>query len=451
MTSGLLSNTYLEEKMSDWTFDDLVGWDDKICEIARRRGLDWYEIAYETIDYHEMIGAMAYHGMPSHFSHWSYGKTFERTHSMYNAGLEGLPYELIINSNPSIAYLMLENPLYLQILIMAHCVGHSDFFKNNRTFRETDADHVTRKFRSARQRIQGYIENPHIGIENVEKVIDSCHAIQYQIDRRGRFRLGERDLKKSLIDKINNDKTGIYKNIDINKKPLEPEFDIMLFILENSNKLEDWERDIIEIVRNESYYFMPQIRTKIMNEGWASFWHYKILNELELPDSLHIPFLKTHNQVLRPWGGRINPYHLGFEIFNKIEKKMGIEECFMAREVMSDESFIMQYLDEEHARELNMFTYSPKGRKNPDWSIDDVADEEGWLEIRSSLIKTIGSNSIPVIYVDDLKDGTLILQHEHDGRDLELDYADNCMKNIEHLWKGKVKLLTTIEDEPFEI
>jgi stage V sporulation protein R len=437
--------------MSDWDFNELIKWDKKICKIAKGHGLDWYEIAYETIDYHEMIGAMAYHGMPSHFSHWSYGKTFERTHNMYNAGLEGLPYELIINSNPSIAYLMLENPLYLQILIMAHCVGHSDFFKNNRTFKETDAGHVTRRFRSARQRIQGYIENPNIGVDNVERIIDACHSIQYQIDRRGRFRLGEKDLKKSLIDKINSEKTDIYKNININKRPLEPEFDIMLFILENSHKLEDWERDIIEIVRNESYYFMPQIRTKIMNEGWASFWHYKILNQLKLPDSLHIPFLKTHNQVLRPWGGRINPYHLGFEIFNKIEKNIGIEECFLAREVMSDESFIMQYLTEEHARELNMFTYSPKGNKNPDWSIDDVTDDEGWLNIRSALIKSIGSNSIPVIYVDELKGDELILRQEHDGRDLELDYADNCIRNISKIWKGKVKLYTTIEEEPFEI
>lgn len=436
--------------MSDWSFDDLAKWDERICAIAKDYGLDWYEIAYESCDYFEMIGNMSYHGMPSHFPHWSYGKTFERTHSMYNAGLEGLPYELIINSNPSIAYLMLENPLYLQILIMAHCVGHSDFFKMNRTFKDTDADHVTRKFRSARQRIQNYIENPNIGIDKVEKIVDACHSIQYQIDRRGRFRLGEKDLKKSLIDKINSDTKGIYKNIDLNKKPLEPEYDLLLFISENNDKLEDWERDIIEIIRTESYYFMPQIRTKVMNEGWASFWHYRILHDLELPDSYHIPFLKTHNQVLRPWGGRINPYHLGFEIFKKIEERHGLEECFTAREVFSDESFIMQYLTEDHARDLNMFTYSPKGRKNPDWSIDDVADEEGWHEIRSSLIRSIGGNSIPVIFVDDVKNDTLILNHEHDGRDLELDYADKCVKNITDLWKGKVKLNTILEDEPFE-
>ena len=129
--------------MNDWSIDDLESWDERICEIARGYGLDWYPIAYETCDYREMIGHMSYHGMPSHYGHWSYGKAFERTHFMYNAGAEGLPYELIINSNPSIAYLMQENPFYLQILIMAHCVGHSDFFKNNRCFKDTDAEHVT--------------------------------------------------------------------------------------------------------------------------------------------------------------------------------------------------------------------------------------------------------------------------------------------------------------------
>lgn len=437
--------------MSDWTFEDLQMWDDKIVEIAKGYGLDWYEIAYETIDYHEMIGAMAYHGMPSHFSHWSYGKTFERTHNMYNMGLEGLPYELIINSDPSIAYLMLENPLYLQILIMAHCIGHSDFFKNNRTFKDTDAANVTRRFRSARQRIQKYIEDPTIGVEKVEDIIDSCHTVQYQIDRRGRIRKSELELRKDYIRKIKNDKDGKWIDFNIDKLPLEPDYDILGFIAENGRHLADWERDIVNIIHDESQYFMPQIRTKIMNEGWASFWHYRILHDLDLPDEYHIPFLKTHNQVLRPWGGRINPYHLGFEIFKKIEETKGLDECFFAREIHSDESFIMEHLKEDHARELNMFTYSPKGRKNPDWSVDDVVDEEGWPEIRKSLLKNIGGNGIPTIYVDDVVKDTLYLKHEHDGRDLELDYAERCVKHISKLWKGQVKLYTLIEGETFEI
>jgi stage V sporulation protein R len=372
---------------------------------------------------------------------------------MYNAGAEGLPYELIINSDPSIAYLMLENPLYLQILIMAHCVGHSDFFKNNRTFKDTDASTAPTRFRNASKRIKGYIEDPSIGIEAVEEILDACHAINYQVDRRGRTRLSEKELKEKYKELIRNDEKGEWKNFDINKLPLEPEFDIMRFISENNPKLTDWQRDVISIVNDESQYFWPQIRTKVMNEGWASFWHYKILHDLQLSDEFHLPFLKTHNAVLRPWGLKINPYHLGFEIFKDIEKRFGLEECFFARETCNDENFIMQYLTEEKARELNLFTFSPKGKKNPDWSIDDIMeDEESWKDIRATLIQGVAGNMIPTIYVDEVtKNNTLVLQHEHDGRDIDLDYADNCVKLLRKLWNGEVKLFTTIEEESFEI
>jgi len=439
--------------VGDYSIAELEEWDNKICEIARGHGLDWYPIAYETCDYREMIGHMSYHGMPSHYANWSYGKAFERTHFMYNAGAEGLPYELIINSDPSIAYLMLENPLYLQILIMAHCVGHSDFFKKNRTFKDTDAATVTMRFRNAAKRIKGYIEDPSIGIEAVERIIDACHAFTYQTDRRGRTRLPEKELKKKYAEMVKNDKIGIWKYFNLESVPLEPEYDILGFVLENNHKLTDWQKDIIEIIHDESLYFWPQIRTKVMNEGWASFWHYRILHDLELPDEYHIPFLKTHNAVLRPWGLKINPYHLGFEIFNDIEKRFGIEECFLAREVCNDESFIMQYLTEEKARELNLFTFSPKSGKNPDWTIDDIVeDEDSWHNVRAALLKTVSGNMIPVIYVDNV-DGqnTLVLRHEHDGRDLELDYADNCVRLMKELWNGPVKLMTIVEDEEFEI
>ena len=439
--------------MGEYTLSDLEAWDEKICETARGYGLDWYPIAYETCDYREMIGHMSYHGMPSHYAHWSYGKSFERTHFMYNAGAEGLPYELIINSDPSIAYLMLENPLYLQILIMAHCVGHSDFFKNNRTFKDTDAATAPMRFRNAAKRIKSYIEDPSIGIEAVEKILDSCHAINYQVDRRGRTRLSEKQLRSKYIERIKSDEKGELKDFNIEKLPLEPEYDIMRFVMENNPKLTDWQRDVISIVHEESQYFWPQIRTKVMNEGWASFWHYKILHDLNLPDEHHLPFLKTHNAVLRPWGLKINPYHLGFEIFKDIERRFGLEECFLARETCNDENFILQYLTEEKARELNLFTYSPKGKKNPDWTIDDIADgDESWKNIRAALLEGVAGNMIPTIYVSEVKkDNTLILEHEHDGRDLELDYADNCVRLMENLWNGKVKLFTTVEEESFEI
>ncbi len=436
--------------MSDWSISDLEGWDEKICEIAKGHGLDWYTIAYETCDYREMIGHMSYHGMPSHYGHWSYGKSFERTHFMYNAGAEGLPYELIINSDPSIAYLMKENPLYLQILIMAHCVGHSDFFKNNRTFRDTDAKNIVHRLRNAKKRIQSYVEDPSIGIEAVEKVIDACHVLQYQVDRKPRFRRSDEEVRKEMLD-LKREDPKKHSSLNPDKKPLQPEYDILGFLASRSDKLEPWEQDVISIVQSEAKYFWPQIQTKIMNEGWASFWHYKIVHELELPDSMHIPFLKTHNLVIRPWQGRINPYHLGFEIFKKIEREKGIDECFVARESCSDENFIWQYLDRELADELGLFTYAPEKDENSNWVIRDLSDEDGWKEVRKSLLGNIGGNSIPVIYVDEIIKDTLILRHEHDGRDLELDYADNCVRKIADLWKGPVKLFTILEDEPFEI
>ena len=194
---------------------------------------------------------------------------------------------------------------------------------------------------------------------------------------------------------------------------------------------------------------MPQIRTKIMNEGWASYWHYRLMHELELPGEMHIPFLKTHNEVIRPHPGSINPYHLGFHMFRKIEERHGLEECFVARESLNDESFIRQYLTQEDCEELELFSFS---LQKDEYKVDDVSDEIGWKNIKQDLIKQVGGNSIPIIMVDNVDEhNVLCLIHEHDGRDLELDYADAVVQHISNLWGDVVKLDTIIEDEPFEI
>ena len=433
----------------EYTLDTLTHWDEKICEIGKKHGLDWYEISYETLDYFSMIGAMAYHGLPTHFDHWSYGKTFESTLHRYNLGMEGLPYELIINSNPSIAYLMRENPLYLQILIMAHCVGHSDFFKNNHMFKHTRPETVVSRFRAAKKRIQGYIEDPHIGVEAVENVVDACHALQFQTTKYGQTRRSHEEIKAEYVDLINNDKNGEYAHIDINAFPLEPDYDILGFVSENA-KLPSWKRDIIDVCRDEGQYFWPQIQTKVMNEGWASYWHYTICHELDLPDEMHLPFIKMHNQVVRPHIGGVNPYHLGFHLFQKIKERHGIEECFIARDSCHDVSFLRQYLTEEDIVDLNMFTYSKKKRQGV--TIDDVADEIGWEEVKNELVKSVGGGSIPAIYVDEvLRDNTLVVRHEHDGRDLELSHAKEVVGHIKSLWGKNVQFFTIIEEEPWEM
>ena len=433
----------------DWDFNSLEKWDSKICEVAKSHGLDWFPITYEVCDYFSMIGHMSYHGMPTHYGHWSYGKAFERTHTMYNMGMEGLPYELIINSNPSIAYLMRENPAYLQILIMAHCVGHSDFFKNNRMFINTKPESVVARFRNAKKRIQEYTEDPTIGIEEVEETLDAAHTIAFQTHRYGQIRFTGKALYKKYSNLIKKDEIGEYTNFDISKVPLEPDYDILGFMVEYAD-LPEWKKDIIEIVRDESKYFIPQVQTKIMNEGWASYWHYTLLHELDLPSSLHIPFIKTHNQVIRPHIGGLNPYHIGFTIFQDIKEKHGIDECFIAREAGHDVSFLRQYLTRSLCEKLGLFTFSEKFKKGI--TIDDISDEDGWKHVKNDLMNSVGTNSIPVIYIDEIEsDGSLILRHEHDKRDLDLNHAETVVNHINTLWSNGVKLYTIVEEELWEI
>jgi stage V sporulation protein R len=431
----------------DYSLSDLEMWDERICALAKSHGLDWYDITYEFIDYFSMIGAMAFHGLPSHFNHWSFGKSFERTHHMYNAGAEGLPYELIINSVPSIAYMMRENPLHLQILIMAHCVGHSDFFKNNRTFNGTRPDTIIGRSRAAKKRFQAYVEDPSIGIDKVEEVIDACYAAQFQIQRPGWIRRSREEIIEDHKVKIKED--PLAADLDLTRNPLEPDYDILGFISENA-KMPNWKRDIIEVCRDEGRYFWPQIQTKVMNEGWASYWHYTLCHELDLPPELHVPIVKSHNQVIRPHIGGINPYHLGFHLFQRIKERKGMEECFLAREVHNDASFIRQYLTQEDCEDLNLFSYSRK--KSGDVSVDEVSDEIGWEDVRKSLVKQVGGGSIPILFVEDChRNGMLELGHEHDGRDLELYETRKVLEHLELLWDNDVALYTIIDGTSYTV
>ena len=437
--------------MPDWSMEELQDWDKKICTIGEALGLDWYPIEYEICDYKEMIGHMAYTGLPTHYRHWSFGKSFDRIQTEYNMGMSGLPYEMIINSNPSISYLMTENPMATHILTMAHCVGHSDFFKHNRMFAETGADTAIDRFKAAGRRVKKYMEDPNIGVEAVEKILDACHAIRFQIPRTpGIKRRDAKKLKKYYQNLILNDTSGWWDGFDINKVPLEPDTNLLAFIAEHNRFLADWERDLIRIVEQESHYFVPQASTKIMNEGWACMIHEKIVNTLGIPDDYYLSFIRLHNQVVRPHLGRINPYHLGFKIFKYIEKNQGFKECLRVRETHNDETFIKNFLNEELCQELNLFSFSFHNQEGYN-KIVEVHDEDSWRFIRDDLIKNIGLNSVPVIVVKELqKDGTLILEHEHDGRDLELSEANKVFEHINDLWQGDVRFTTIIEEETWE-
>ena len=438
----------------EYVLKDLIEWNEVIESKAKELGLNFYPQEFEIIGFNEMLGYEAYVGMPSRYPHWSFGKSYEKNKTLYSFDLTGLPYEMVINSNPCLAYLMRENTLPLQILTMAHVYGHNDFFKNNRLFKEgTRAKLALEMFKLDGEIIREYINAPGIGYEKVERILDAAHAIRYNIGRViGRKEITDEEIRKNRIDDykkaIENksilDMDMVIEEPILDKIPLEPYDDVVGFIIKYG-KLEEWEKDIVRIVKRETEYFMPQIETKTMNEGWASYWHYNILKSLDLPEGLHFEFLKRHNDVVAPILGGLNPYYVGFKMFEDIERRYGKDKIFEVRAMERDASFIRRYLTQELCEELNLLQY---GKKSFDYVIEEVSDEGGWKEIRDNLAFTAGLGSIPYIRVTDLntRDLTLTLEHVYDGRELEATYAKETLKYVQQLWGYKVRLLTKNKD-----
>jgi len=414
--------------MTDYSLADLERWNGRIEAAARAAGLDCYPQEFEICSYEDMLCYEAYAGMPAHYPHWSYGKAYERQKTFYRYNIVGLPYEMVINSDPCLAYLMRDNTLLLQILTMAHVYGHNDFFKNNRLFRrDTRADMTVGAFKAHADRVRAYIADPGIGPAAVERVLDAAHALRFQVRRHGEPPPPSRaDLAQEAGQPA----------------PARLKDDLLLFLAEQG-RLRDWERDLITIVRDESLYFIPQLETKIMNEGWASYWHYQILRELDLPQSLHLEFLMRHNLVVRPHERGLNPYFIGFKMFEAIARQAGGRaKIFDIRATERDSSFIRRYLTRQLCEELHLFTY---GRRGDDIIVTEIADEQGWRPVRDHLAATVGLGGIPVIAVAGVEKGALLLEHAFDGRELELTYAQETLKHIVDLWGGRVELATDID------
>ena len=457
---------------ADYNLVDLEHWNDKILPLVERFGLDIFSQEFEICDHDDMLSYMVYSGMPSHYPHWSYGKNFEKLKTLYEYGVSGLPYEMVINSDPSIAYLMRDNSLALQILTIAHVYGHNDFFKNNFTFRSTRAEFTIETFKSHANRVRHYVEDPSIGLEKVEAVLDAAHALSLQCRRNLAIKkptaAEERDMKMQELEPPVDPFSAIHRRKehpapDLNKVPLFPDEDLLIFIRDHNPQLAEWEKDLLTIIHKQAQYFVPQIETKIMNEGWASFWHKRIVEALDLPQGLHMEFIIRHTQVLRPSPGSLNPYHVGMKIWEDIEKrwdnpspediaefgartKTGREKLFEVREVERDASFLRRYLTEELIRELNLFEYKQRGNEQV---VSRVADEDNWRQIKETLIQNVGTATIPVIKVEDsdyLNNRTLLLKHYHDGRDLQLEYAERTLRYVQQLW-GHDVVMDTILDE----
>ena len=458
---------------TEYSIADLERWNDRIVELVQRVGLDPFPQEFEVCDHEDMLSYMGYSGMPSHYPHWSFGKNFEKLKTLYEYGVNGLPYEMVINSNPSIAYLMRDNTLALQVLTIAHVYGHNDFFKNNFTFRSTRAEYTIESFKGHANRVRQYIEDPSIGLEKVESILDAAHALSLQCRRNLAIKkpsiAEEREMKVYEATPRADPFGAIHRRQeqaapDLNKEPLYADEDLLLFIRDHNRQFAEWEKDLLTIVHEQARYFVPQIETKIMNEGWASFWHKKILESLELPQELHLEFLVRHTQVLRPSPGGLNPYHVGMKIWEDIEqrwdhpstedienfgprKKAGREKLFEVREVERDASFLRRYLTEDLIRELNLFEYKSRGNEQV---VSRVADEENWRQIKETLIQNVGTGTIPVIKIEDAdynNNRALLLKHYHDGRDLQLEYAEKSLRYLHQLWGRGVAMETLLDGQ----
>jgi stage V sporulation protein R len=264
---------------------------------------------------------------------------------------------------------------------------------------------------------------------------------------------------------------SLYKSPNLSRLPLEPDENLLEFIATYGPSLADWERDLLLIVDKEAAYFIPQIETKIMNEGWASYWHFRILNELNLPQALHMEFLVRHNQVLRPTPGGLNPYHLGFILWKDIERRWnegdtgveyaksthkpdvasmhendtpGRKKMFEVRESDRDVSFLRRFLTKDIMQELHLFEHEKRGKERV---VSNISDEDNWEQVKETLIRSVGMGSRPIIKVVDAdfgKDRTLLLRHEHEGRDLQLDYCEKTLMHLQDLWRRNVVLETIV-------
>ena len=422
-----------------------------IWEKAKEMGLDPYPTHFEIVPAAILYEFGAYL-LPGRFSHWTHGKAFYTMKASYDYGMSKI-YELVINANPSYAFLLDTNSLLHNKFVVAHVFGHTDFFKHNVYFEPTNRQMIESVSQNA-QRVRQY------GIDEgnleVEKFLDAVLSISDHIDPYPRRVSPQGKPAKSAHASTHeawNDlfpATGAASNLATGKPerkqtasqrqrvPAEPEKDLLRFLLEHGEELEDWQRDVIAIVREESVYFAPQGQTKIMNEGWASYWHSHIMRELELNDDEFVEFGRLHCSVCTPGHNRMNPYYVGLKMFEDIEKRLGRDKIFEVREMENDVSFIRSYLTEELCRDLDLFVYK---LEDDDWKITD----RQWERVRDAICDTLTSHGTPYIVVEDgdyRGHRELYLKHQHDGKDLDCQYAEKTLQYVEQIWRHPVHLET---------
>jgi stage V sporulation protein R len=471
---------------SDWTFELIETYFQEIKRTAHRFGLDTYPVQLELISAEQMLDAYASVGMPVNYRHWSFGKQFIASEKNYRRGHMGLAYEIVINSDPCIAYLMEENTMPMQALVMAHaCFGHNSFFKGNYLFRMwTDASSIVDYLVYAKDYI-GECEERH-GVDAVEEVLDCCHALMhYGVDRYRRPQkismveeeIRRKDREAYLQRQINDlwrtlpKSAGKQSKKEHRRFPEEPQENLLYFIEKNAPLLEPWQREIVRIVRKIAQYFYPQRQTQVMNEGWATFWHYTLLNAMYdeglLADGFMIECLSSHTNVVfqppvtDPRYSGINPYALGFNMFTDLRRicdKPTEEDHQWFPEIagsdwhktldyamrhFKDESFVGQYLSPRLMRELRLFSVVDDATQK-ELEVAAIHDDAGYRRVRESLSRQYDLSSrepnIQVWNVNLRGDRSLTLRHTRQN-DRPLDNsAEEVVKHVARLWGFRVRL-----------
>jgi stage V sporulation protein R len=445
---------------------------EQIWEVARRFGLDPFPTRFEIVPATVMYEVGSY-ALPGRYSHWTFGKAYHRMKTMYDFGLSKI-YEVVINTNPSYGFLLETNSPIQNKLVMAHVLGHVDFFKNNAYFSKTNR-RMVESVSSHAGRMNEYEFK--YGRKTVEEFLDAVLSIEEHIDPNF-FIKQERPPQTPEQRAAGLPKEGRYDDLwklgepesatpapaaaELPRGERLPEKDLLYYIMRNSPTLADWQRDAMGMIHEEMEYFIPQMQTKTLNEGWASFWHSRIMRELELTDTESIEFAELHSGVVSPHKGQLNPYYLGYKILEDIERRWdnpsaeererfgraggeGREKIFEVRELDNDVSFLRNYLTEELCEELDLFVYELV--EDEEWTVT----EKRWERVRDQLVSNMTNFGFPYIVVADgdyNRSRELYLKHQYENAELDSTYARKVLEYVYRLWGRPVHLETTADGEP---
>ena len=468
----------------------------EIEAYAREYGLDFFDVIFEVLDWDEINEVAAYGGYPARYPYWRFGMEYYALSKGYAYGLQKI-YEMVINNDPCYAYLLAANPVVDQKLVMAHVYGHCDFFKNNYSFAHTNRKMIDEMANHA-SRIRRYMEM--YGEDEVERFLDICHSIDNLIDYNAphikRHRRKDADYRdsqdparraqprrlaaKEYMEEYINPAAALEaeaQRMEEEQKqeshfPAKPERDVLLFLLEHA-PMTNWQRTVLGIVREEACYFAPQGRTKIMNEGWAVFWHSTLMTERALTDSEVIDYADHHSGTVAMHPGRLNPYKLGLELFRDIEERWnkgrhgpeweacddyaerkkwdtdageGREKIFQVRAIYNDVTFIDEFLTPEFCHKHKLFVYDYNEVTN-----QYQISTRSFDEIKKALLFQLTNFGQPWVYVRDgnfLNRGELVLWHRYEGVPIRVDYATEVLENLFQIWQRPVHLETCDDDRP---